>query len=325
MEIGPDGLLEALRGRRVLLTGPAESDGDSIGACLALRRALAGKGVLADVTAKPGWRYADLPDASTVVGDDALAGYDAVVVMDGDRHRLSPGARRSFADAAVQAIVDHHRSTRPDEYTHAWVDPSATSTCSMVGLAFRDWGVAVDANSATLLYAGLAFDTGGFRHGNTRPDTHRFAAELIEAGADHVVTGMRILFERRSAGLLGTARIWAQAEFVLDGAVAIGFASKDVLGDLAIEASDLEGVVDGLVGVTGVQVGCLLVERGAGTKASLRSHGAVDVAAVARSLSPGGGGHPRAAGVYLEVPVRVARDRIVDALRASLPSRSPTP
>ncbi len=322
MQVGPSELLEALRGKRVLLTGPAESDGDSIGACLALRRALAAVGVASDVTGKAGWRYADLPDAAVLIGDDALAGYDAVVVLDGDRHRLSPGAGRAFVHAEVRAIVDHHRSTRPDEYTHAWVDPNATSTCSMIGLAFQAWAAPLDRDSATLLYAGVAFDTGGFRHGNTRPDTHRFAAELIEAGADHVAVGMRILFERRPSGLLGTARIWERAEFPLDGFLALGFASKAVLGDLVLESTDLEGVVDGLVAVSGVQVGCLLVERGQGTKASLRSHGAVDVAAVARALAPGGGGHPRAAGVYMELSVADAAKRVIEAIRATKPTAS---
>lgn len=311
MRVGPAELLDAARGRRVLLTGPADPDGDSLGACLALQRAFVALGIGCDVTGATGWRYADLPGATGMIADGAVGAYDVVVILDGDCHRLAPGAGRAFAAAAVRAIVDHHGSTSESDYTHAWLDPHATSACAMVAEAMRAWGVALDADTASLLYAGTIFDTGGFRHGNTRPDTHRFAAELLEAGADHVAIGTRILAEHRPCGLLATARAWASVEYALNGRLAIGYATREVLGDLEIEPGDLEGVVDGLVTIVGVEVGALIVERAPGrSKISLRSRGAINVAEVAQRISTRGGGHPRAAGASVDGSATWVRERL---------------
>ncbi|MCA9543410.1 MAG: hypothetical protein KC613_03440, partial [Myxococcales bacterium] len=53
-------------------------------------------------------------------------------------------------------------------------------------------------------------------------------------------------------------------------------------------------------------------------KISLRSKGAVDVSAVARSISPEGGGHLRAAGVIVDLDLEAAAARMVAAVAAAL-------
>lgn len=317
---GPDALFDALRGcTRILLTGPADPDGDSVGACLAFARVLSARGVFAEVAGTPGWRYEDLPDASAMLPDIAIgAGWDAVVVLDGDRHRLAPNVLRAFNAARVRGIIDHHGSTTPDGYTHGWLQADATSTCAMVWDALTLWGLALDRDIAELLYVGTIFDTGGFRHGNTTPATHQLAATLLGFGIDHAAIGTRILAERRPCGLKATARIWDGAEFLLSGKLLLGIADQRRLGDLTIEQGDLEGVVDGLVAVTGVVVGALIIEREDRVKLSLRSHGGVDVAALAKSLTDAGGGHPRAAGASLKVSVDEARELLIHAVAAAL-------
>jgi phosphoesterase RecJ-like protein len=52
--------------------------------------------------------------------------------------------------------------------------------------------------------------------------------------------------------------------------------------------------------VEGAELSVLMVERGPeSVKLSLRSRGAIDVAALAKRLDSGGGGHAKAAGVVL--------------------------
>ena len=71
----------------------------------------------------------------------------------------------------------------------------------------------------------------------------------------------------------------------------------------------------------GVEVAALLIERSAErVKASLRSRGLIDVADVAQELSPAGGGHVKAAGASIELPLPAARDRVVDVIAARLAS-----
>ncbi len=307
----------------VLLTGPEGPDGDSLGACLALRRllAVAAPGVRVDVAGRVHARYTWMPDADAIVPDDAVGHYDGVVVLDGDRRRLVPSIARAFGAATWTGIVDHHRSTDPALYDIALFDPEAESTCGMVASVARAWGVAIDADTAALLYAGLLFDTGGFRYSNTRPSSLRLAADLVETGIDHARIALRVLMERRPQAARLMGRLLTDAAFGEEGRLAFAGVSRDLLRSLDATDADLEGVVDALQQVVGVEVAVVLVERGNDrVKLSLRSAGRVDVAALARGLHPNGGGHAKAAGVVLEcgleAAVGIVEARVGDAVRA---------
>lgn len=267
-------------------------------------------------------RYLWLPDASTLLGDDEVtAGYDGVLVMDGDKHRLGPGVAAAFQAAGLRAIVDHHHSTRGEGYHMAWVDAHAASTCEMVLTLLDAWGVPVDADTGALLYAGMLYDTGGFRYSNTRPATLRAAARLVEAGVDHADLAVRVLMERTVAGQRACSRIQCEAALLAGGRVMVGRARRDLLEGLGATEADLEGLVDTLLYVRGVEVAVLLVERGPGrTKVSLRSRGRVDVSTTAAAADPSGGGHAKAAGVVLDRDLDATEARLLEVLLPRLPA-----
>ncbi len=309
-----ESLLERVReGGPVLLTGPEGPDGDSIGACLALQRLLAVRapGVRVDVAGVPGHRYAWLPGADAMIPDSAVGAYAGVVVLDGDKKRLYPGVARSFEGAAWRGIVDHHRSTELDGYEVALFDPAAESTCGMVHALSKAWAVPLDAALATLLYVGIIFDTGGFRYSNTQASTHRVAAELLDTGIDHARIMLKVLVERRPAAVRLLARLLQDATFLVNGRLALTTCTRAMLAELDADDGDLEGVVDVLQHIEGVDLAVVVVERDAArVKLSLRSSGRVDVAALARSLDAGGGGHAKAAGVVLTAPVHEVLARL---------------
>lgn len=312
-------LLENVRASgSVLLTGPEGPDGDSIGACLALRRLLGtlAPGVRVDVAGTPGPRYAWLPDADRMVPDARVGAYDGVVVLDGDKKRLYPEVARAFAGARWTGIVDHHRSTEVDGYDVPYLDPAAESTCGMVDALRRAWGLPLDRALGEQLYTGIIFDTGGFRYSNTGPSTHRLAAELLETGIDHARIMLKVLVERRPSALRLLARMLAEAEFLAGGRLALATCTLQIRADVGAGDGDLEGVVDMLQHVEGVDLAVVVVEKGPDrVKLSLRSSGRVDVAALAKSLDAGGGGHAKAAGVALRAPV----GEVVARLRRELP------
>lgn len=288
--------------RTVLLTGPEGPDGDSIGAALALRRLLltAAPGVEVRVAGRPGPRYAFLPDAASMVPDEAVGPADGVVVLDGDRKRLVAPVARVFDGARWTGLVDHHRSTELAPYSVALFDPAAESTCGMVAALADAWGVPLDKALGELLYAGVIFDTGGFRYSNTHASTHRLAARLLETGIDHAQIMLRVLVERRVPAMRLLATILADARLLAEGRVAVGTCSRARMAELGADESDLEGIVDLLQHTEGVELAVLVVEKGPErVKLSLRSRGRVDVAAFAHGLHEGGGGHAKAAGVVL--------------------------
>lgn len=316
-----DDLRDALSGAgSVLLTGPVCPDGDSIGACLALQRVLARLGIPSDVAGEPSYRYDWLPGAAGMKPDETIRpGYGAVVVLDGDRHRLPGPVSAAFDAAPIKGLIDHHASTSLDGYTHPWLDPAAASTCAMLLSAFQRWGVPLDAELAALLYTGFVFDTGAFRYSNTTPETHRAAAELIATGIDHAAICARVLAERRPAGIRLAGEVLTDTCYAFGGQLAVGRVPHALQQRVGMAEGDLEGLIDTLVHTVGTEAAALLVERADGTvKLSLRSRGAVDVARVAQSLVPSGGGHFKAAGASLPWGLAEAEERVRAAVAARL-------
>jgi len=327
----PATLLTAARqARSILLTGPMDPDGDSIGACLTLARAIH---MLSDarvvVAGSACFRYAWMPGTDQMVPDDDLPGvmagetFDLAVVLDGDRRRLEPNTEAAFQAARSRGIVDHHRSTDPDGYDIVLIDRDSASTCELVHGLLLDWGIPLDADLAALLYVGLIFDTGGFRHSNTSPDTHRLAATLLDTGIDHAAIAVRILSERTIHGVRLLGHVLERASFLHGERVALASVSHDDARRIGADNGDAEGIVDALLYTRGVKLACLAIEKAPGkVKLSLRSRKAVDVARFARSLDPGGGGHARAAGVMLVEPLGQVMARLPALLAAAVDQAS---
>ncbi len=316
----------AQQAQGILLTGPGAADGDSLGASLALARAMRSRfGVSVDVAGDCSPAYRFLPDAEDLLDNGAVRpDYGLVVVLDGDCNRLARNVEAAFRAAPVTAIVDHHRTTTEEGYTLALINPESASTCEMVLEIMESWGVDPDRAAAIQLYTGIIFDTGGFRYSNTGPGTHEAAARLLAQDIEHADIAVRVLMERTRQGVQLAASIQAAAEFQVDGRLCVGRCTTAMMQDLGATDHDLGGVVESLLYIEGVEVSADLVEReGVRTKISFRSRGAVDVAALARSLHPRGGGHAKAAGVVVDegleeiagrLPGLVA-DRLADSLK----------
>jgi phosphoesterase RecJ-like protein len=95
------------------------------------------------------------------------------------------------------------------------------------------------------------------------------------------------------------------------------YVTRNDLSEIGAVPEDLEGIVNYALNVDGVEVGILFKEAEDGSvKASLRSAGKADVAAIAQTF--GGGGHVRAAGCRLEGPLQEAMTAMVEAVRKAL-------
>ena len=80
---------------------------------------------------------------------------------------------------------------------------------------------------------------------------------------------------------------------------------------------DKEGIVNYLLEIEGVEFAALAEQRGTAVKFSLRSKEWLDVAQqVAKPF--GGGGHSRAAGCTLNLPMEEALSQVLDCARKAL-------
>jgi bifunctional oligoribonuclease and PAP phosphatase NrnA len=178
-----------------------------------------------------------------------------------------------------------------------------------------DLGIVLDEQLATCLYAGLAADTGSFRFGNTRPDTHELAARLLSTGIDHSAISRR-LFDTAPFGWLGLLSV-VTGRAVLEPEVGRGlvwtWSSTAEAAEHGLPGEQLEALVDVIRSAEEADVACVLKGQDDGSwSVSLRSRGGTDLARVALAL--GGGGHTLAAGYTSHLD----REGTIAALRREL-------
>ncbi len=305
----------------VVLTGPLDLDGDAVGSMLALDKALSIRWpnlpvrLLADERVPS--RYHFLPGAKTrfeVASDVEVDTKAFALVLDGDPDRLG-SATPHFRGAARRGQIDHHKTSDPLAVDVPFIDPAAASTTELVLSLCDHWGVPLDLDLATNIYAGLVFDTHIFRYRLTRPPTLRAAARLMETGIDHAMIVERVLLDQPLHKVRLRARILEGLKIELGGRLAWA-----KLTTAEMRGAETGGLVDDLVFIEGVEVGVLLMEKGAHrVKLSLRSRGGVDCALVAQSLNEQGGGHARAAGASVEGSIDEVLARVLSAVRSRLP------
>jgi phosphoesterase RecJ-like protein len=101
-------------------------------------------------------------------------------------------------------------------------------------------------------------------------------------------------------------------EILADGRIAVGVVRQHMLRATGAAMLDAEDLPDMLTGIDGIEVALLLREVDDGTRVSIRTMGSPDASAIAARF--GGGGHDRAAGCTLPMPIDAARARLLDVL-----------
>jgi phosphoesterase RecJ-like protein len=298
-----DDAVDTLRSAdRFLLTTHEGPDGDALGSLLAMHRILGklGKDSVMFLDAKEfplpvEYRFLSLTD---VFHDPPADVVDRVLIfLDCGNIDRMPVEFLQRDGARILNIDHHHDNTLFG--TINLVDTKASCTAEIVLELARRLEVEVTPEIATSLYVGLITDTGKFMYENTRPASHRMAAELIEAGVD-VNDIYRRLYERvpiEKLRLIG--RALEKIERFDDGRIAVTYISNQDYEDTGAGEGLTEGVIDFLRSLEGARFAAVIRDKTDGgrsaRKVSMRStDGAVDVSKIARVH--GGGGHRRAAG-----------------------------
>jgi bifunctional oligoribonuclease and PAP phosphatase NrnA len=307
--------------RSILLTGPDFPDGDSIGACLALKKAIERiSSAHIDVTGVITFRYQWMPEINSFKKDNSLLSqYDLAIVLDGDRYRLPPTVEIAYNNSNKTVLIDHHSSTDPSVYSLAILDTISASTCEIILDILDNWEIPITPQIAELIYTGLIFDTGGFRHSNTTANVHRLAARLLELDIEHSRIFNAILMERQQSGLQLLAETITNQKILANGEIILAYVSLEQMQRLSCSQGDIEGLIDMLVFTQGVEVACLCVERSESqVKLSFRSRNSVNVANLAKTINQDGGGHVRAAGAMINESLSSILIRIPKILCQSL-------
>lgn len=303
--------------RDVTLLAHVQPDADSLGSALALGIALRRRGAVVRVSfATPEavpetLRPLDVlglvvPPSQIPERPELLVACDAA-----EPSRL--GSLRHLLDAAgTTVMIDHHRSN-PGFGDVRVLDPGADATVVLARRVLRAMSVPLDADVARCLYAGLVTDTRGFRTAGA--DAHRMAAELIEAGVDPEGLIRPIMDTHPFDWLAALGSVLARSVLEPAEAGGLGLVHTRIEADevARFRTEEVDRIVDVIRTTAEAEVAVALKQVGDRRwSVSLRSKGAVDVAAAAGLI--GGGGHRAAAGATVDGTA----DEVLDALRAAL-------
>ena len=325
-----DAVVERLRAARdVLAVGHENPDADTLGATLARLPARRGASVAARRPCSPTRprRSTRSCRASTASATDPDPGrtYDLLVLSDcATAERVGDVAirhRRRCSRDVPRIVIDHHASNdaagRGD-----WVDPDAAATCEIVALLAIRLGVPLgtaDGALATALMAGIVIDTATFAHPNATPRTLAVSAALVDVGAPLSDISRRLYRSKPDAQLRLFGRVLGRLQASGDGLVIWSTLLLEDLASTGAIPAHSEGIIDLLAQSETAEVAMLLKEQPDGTtRLSVRTKpGGVDATVLTGEF--GGGGHARASGATMAMPVAeavVAADAVARRLAA---------
>ena len=326
----PQAVIDRLLGaRRVLAIGHESPDADAFGFALGVGLAveqLGGSATIVSSDPVPAM-YGFMPGIERVRTDpDPEIAYDLIVVGDsGDLPRVGRVVREHaelFGRVPIM-VIDHHASNTGFGAVD-WIDTTAAAACEMVALLVPRLGIAMDAADGR--HRGRP---DGGRRGRYRdvpaPQRHpahaagrQRAARRGRATRGHRAAAVPHQAQRAAAALRHRARhAWRPRSTA--GWCGPRSSPADIVASGAAQEHS-EGIIDLLAQSSSADVAILFRDMGERTRISTRTRdGGVDAIELTRMF--GGGGHARAAGATVELPLGPARDAVL-AAAAGLIDRS---
>jgi phosphoesterase RecJ-like protein len=310
------------RNDRFLLTSHIRPDCDALGSELGMAGILSALGkdvwIVNGQATPPNLAFMDpqrlIRTIHVDIGLDALADRQVLMILDTSAWaQLGPMADVVKTTGAQRVILDHHLS-EDDLGAICFKDTEAEATGRLVCEAAQHLGVTLTPAMANPLFAAIATDTGWFRFPSARAETFRWAARLIEAGADPPgIYGA--LYEQETLGrcrLRGIILSRLATEF--DGRFVHTYVLKEDFARAGAIPQDTEDAINLSLTVAGTQFAVILVEQpSGGFKLSFRSRCELNCSQIAAHF--GGGGHKAAAGAFLDEPFSTARPHVLDYIR----------
>lgn len=302
----------------VAIAGHVRPDGDCVGSCMGLYLYLKENypDIAADVyLEQPGAQFSFLScfeEIKTVYQTGKV--YDLLITLDvSDKNRIGV-AEEAYETAKKRVCIDHHISN--------WglgdineIRPDASSTCEVLYTLLEEEKVSKAVAEA--IYTGMVHDTGVFQYSCTSPETMRIAAKLMEKGIPFTKIVEESFYEKTYVQNQILGRCLMESILLMDGKCVIGVVKKKMMDFYHVEPKDLDGIVQQLRIIKGVEVAIFIYEvKPQEFKVSLRSKGKVNVNEVASYF--GGGGHVLAAGCTFHGSVYDVMNNLLEIIEKQL-------
>lgn len=315
---------------RVLLVGHTNPDGDSIGSLTGTKAFLRSAFPKIVTTAVVPTDYPDFLKFVDARGEILnflsvpsrvrmeVKKADVIVCLDFNAlSRIDSLGGLIEKSKAKKILIDHH--PQPDTNFDLTISSAkVSSTCELTYWLLKKVGAKIgkkmNEECRNSLYVGLMTDTNNYSN-SVFPSTFKMAAELMDAGVDKEVIQYRVLscFSEDRMRLMGFMLLnkmkifpkYKAACMILDKKTKDKFNFKD---------GDAEGFVNLPLNIAGVEISALFTESERFIRVSLRSKGDFSVNMLGRKYY-NGGGHERAAGGRLYIPVGNLEKYFLDSLR----------
>jgi phosphoesterase RecJ-like protein len=200
--------------------------------------------------------------------------------------------------SAKKILIDHHREPQVEVFHWGVSDIQKSSTSEMIYDFMNASGYAERINDSIMkcLYAGVMGDTGSFRFSSATAGVHEMVAAFKRNGLQHTEIH-ELIYDNylenryRFIGHILTHRL--EVDYEMN--TALIWVTKNDLLKYHIKTGDTEGLVNYPLGIQGIKLAALLIDRDEKRKWSFRSKGEFDCNTFARRHF-NGGGHFNAAG-----------------------------
>jgi phosphoesterase RecJ-like protein len=286
-----------------LIIGHNRPDGDTLGSGAGLCRGLCELGKTAYILPNPEItaRYIAYVSACCAPENYEPDWVIAVDLADEDIIQINAMQYRGAIDLAI----DHHPSNK--HYAAEELLLSEKASCGeIIYQLLMTMSGHVRSDVALLLYIAVATDTGCFRYKNTKADTHRTAAALIEAGAPAGDLNREFFMLKSRSRLMLESLMISSLDYFMDGEAVICTLSLNMIEKAGVGEEDLEdiAVIAGQVMGTETSVTLRQIED-MKWKVSVRTGIYANASAICAEF--GGGGHGMAAGGTIEGDLETAK------------------
>jgi len=258
----------------ILILTHKHPDGDTLGSGYALCRALLKLGKKARVVCsdsipkKYDYMFKDLETldfepsfiVAVDVADTKLLGEDFEKLYGGN----------------VDLCIDHHGSNIMYAKKTCLCEDDAAAAEIIYRIVCK-LDVQIDMDIANCIYTGLSTDTGCFRYSNATANTHKIAAELIEAGAKSGDINC-LMFESKKLSHLKLLKLSIDGmQMHFNNRCAVVTLTQKMFEESGTNENESEAISALARQVEGVLVGATMREKSDGTyKISVRTHAPVD-------------------------------------------------
>ncbi len=310
------------RAQRIALLAHEHPDGDCLGSAIGFAHILCQLGkTCVPACADPLPRaFTFLPGAEmlqTTLGDEQ---FDLVIALDaGELTRYGSlfTQHSAFLLRAPILNIDHHVSSEGCGQVNI-IEPTAAATAELLVLFQQQAHLPLNKDAAVCLLTGLITDTGSFQYSSTTPRTLEAAACLLTVGAAPEQIVKPLFRSRPLAQVRYDAAVVANIQTACDGRLIWSYATDETVAKAGLTSDMNDSCTAMLRDIEGVQIAAFFKSFGNPheTRVSLRCEAPYDVAKICMRF--GGGGHLRAAGATIALPLEEAMKLVIAALEREM-------